>query len=143
MHKVKRKPIKNEQGDDKFEVIDSNVKDTEDIEDNVIVDSVVYMAWTDPVLKGKEQFIIDTGCIGSHIFKDTELLTRRHKSSVPVRDFSGKAHSTNMGGYLFHTNQHVLVMPESKVNQLNQSITSDICYDVIVNQLFASAITPP
>ena len=81
-HKVQSKPIKNEQGDNKFEVIDSNVKDTEDIEDNVIVDSVVYMAWTHPVLKGKEQFIIDTGCIGSHIFNDTELLTRRHKSSV-------------------------------------------------------------
>ena len=50
----------NEESDDKFELIDSNVKDTEDTEDNVIVDPVVYMAWTHPVLKGKKQFIIDS-----------------------------------------------------------------------------------
>jgi hypothetical protein len=71
-------------GDDKFEVIDSNVMDAEDIEDNnnVIVDPVVYAAWTHPFLKGKEQFIVDTGCLGSHIFKDTELLTRSRISPL-------------------------------------------------------------
>jgi hypothetical protein len=84
-NKLQDKPINNEEGDEKYEVIDSNVKVTEDTEDNVIVDPVVYMAWTHPVTKGKEQFIIDTGCLGSHIFKDTELLTRLHKSSVSVR----------------------------------------------------------
>ena len=47
----------------------------------------VYMAWTHPVQDTEPQFIIDTGCLGSHIFKGTELLTRVHKSTVPVRDF--------------------------------------------------------
>jgi len=52
-NKVQGKTINYEEGDDKFEVIDSNVKVTEDTEDNVIVDPVAYMAWTHPVLKDK------------------------------------------------------------------------------------------
>ena len=45
LRKEHKAPINNEEGDDKFEVIDSNVKDTEDPKDNVIFDPVAYMAW--------------------------------------------------------------------------------------------------
>ena len=95
----------NEEGGD---VSKADEKDSEE--------PTVYMAWTHPVKDTEAQFIIDTGCLGSHIFKGTELFTRVHKSNVPVRDFSGIAHTTNLRGYLFHTNQQVLVMPDSKVN---------------------------
>ena len=74
------------------------------------------MAYTYPVEDNNTQFIIDTGCLGLHIFQNTELLTHVHKSNVPVKDFSDTVHSTNLRGYLCHTNQQVLVMPDSKVN---------------------------
>ena len=98
------KSVNNEEGD-------GNTKDTDA--------TTVCMAWTHHVQDNKAQFIIDTGCLGSHIFKNTDLLTRVHKSNVPVRDFSGMAHSTNLRGYLCYTNQQVLVMPDSKVNLLS------------------------
>jgi hypothetical protein len=38
-------------------------------------------------------FIIDTGCIGSHILKSTTLVRNCSKvSQAAVRDFSGKGH---------------------------------------------------
>jgi hypothetical protein len=72
--------------------------------------------------KSSDSFIIDTGCIGAHVFKNDELLTRVvqvNPKSHEVKDFSGNLHPTTSRGYLFNTNQSVLVMPNSKVNLLS------------------------
>jgi hypothetical protein len=70
----------------------------------------------------KDLFIVDTGCLGSHVFKSSDLLTRVTSDPLhthEVRDFSGNRHQTAGRGYLFNTRQHVLVMPDSKVNLLS------------------------
>ena len=69
-----------------------------------------------------ELFIVDTGCLGSHVFKNSNLLSRVTsvpKNSHEVRDFSGNLHRIKFRRYLFNTNQQVLVMPQSKVNLLS------------------------
>ena len=83
----------------------------------------VCMAWTYSVQDNKSQFIIDLGCLGSFIFRNTERLTRIYNPNVPVRDFSGTAYSRNLRGYLCYTNQQVLVMTDSKVNLLTFRIS--------------------
>jgi hypothetical protein len=69
-----------------------------------------------------DMFIVDTDCLGSHVFRTSELLTRVTSVSAnthEVKDFSGNAHQTTCKGYLLDTNQQVLVMPHAKVNLLS------------------------
>lgn len=37
-------------------------------------------------------FIVDTGCIGSHIFKDDILVSNLQPKNTSVQDFSGSGH---------------------------------------------------
>jgi hypothetical protein len=62
-NKVQDKPVNNEEGDEKYEVIDSNVKVTEDTEDNVIVDPVVYMASPSHERQGTVHYLYWLPCI--------------------------------------------------------------------------------
>jgi len=72
IHQIPKRNTRPKQAQDKSvnnEEGDGNTKDT-DV-------PTVYMAWTYPVQDNKAQFIIDTGCLGSHIFKNTELVNSR------------------------------------------------------------------
>jgi hypothetical protein len=65
-------------------------------------------------------FIIDTGCIGSHVFKDKSLVSNMaHHNTNAIKDFSGTSHSSSVRGNLLSTTQKVLVMETSKVNLLS------------------------
>jgi hypothetical protein len=98
-----------------------NTKADNEEGEEAIQPNVALMVRSGPGIDS-ELFIVDTGCLGSHVFKNSNLLSR--VTSVPensheVRDFSGNLHQTKFRGYLFNTNQHVLVMPHSKVNLLS------------------------
>jgi len=54
-----------------------------------------------------DMLIVDTGCLGSHVFKNSNLLTRVKEvpaNTHQIKDFSGNSHRTSCRGSLFHTN---------------------------------------
>jgi hypothetical protein len=65
-----------------------------------------------------DKFIVDTGCIGSHVFKNSKPHVSPN-TSKSIKDFSGTAHQSSVKGHLLSTSQKVLVMEESKVNLLS------------------------
>jgi hypothetical protein len=82
-------------------------------------------------------FIIDTGCIGSHILKDDSMVFNKTTTNSPsVQDFSGNTHAPKCRGTLFNTSQKALVMPSAKVNllSLEQMFKSGMVHSCITNK---------
>lgn len=62
--------------------------------------------------------IVDSGCIGGHIFRDKSLISDLRECATAIRDFAGQARRPGLQGNLLATSQRVLYMPESEVNLL-------------------------
>jgi hypothetical protein len=74
-----------------------------------------------------DTYIIDTGCIGSHVLKNTNLVSKLSEPTIKgVKDFSGTRHAPSCSGQLLNTGQKVLVMDNAKVNLIStQQIFKD------------------
>jgi hypothetical protein len=83
-------------------------------------DAQAFMAGDALHPKGRDVFILDTGCIGSHVFMESQHVSdMSNNTSRSVKDFSGTSHNSSGRGTLLSTSQKVLVMPNSKVNLLS------------------------
>jgi hypothetical protein len=101
------------------------LKDTQNLTDNNDDDISTYhvsaLAATNEKRKyNNDSYIIDTGCIGSHVLKNTNLVSQISESTViGVKDFSGTRHAPSYSGKLLNTRQKVLVMNNAKVNLIS------------------------
>ena len=82
--------------------VDSSVEDHEEGEELTNVALMIRLKCG----VSYDMFIVNTGCLGSHVYRTSDLLTRVTSVSSnthEVKDFSGNAHQTTCRGYLHLT----------------------------------------